>query len=175
MMIVARLTAALSVCVMILAGGALSARAELANVPAFPAGADDAPNSFVADTLVLTPNGMRRIADLQVGDIVMSYNISTQGIEQNRISHVTSRTESWVYEMGVGGEKLLLTRDHPFLTTEGWFRAVETSVGDVLINMDGAELPITTCVMRRGSFEVYNIEVEFTGTFFVSNQKLLAH
>ncbi|MEZ5670550.1 MAG: polymorphic toxin-type HINT domain-containing protein [Alphaproteobacteria bacterium] len=152
------------------------ARAEMAPVPPF----DDAAiavreNSFVAGTKILTESGFKNIEDIVAGDRVISFDIDAQRTVTSLVRDVTSRTENAIYEMGIGGQVIQLTRDHPFLTTDGWRRTIETSIGDTIIGLDGAQYRIDTCRVRTGSFTVYNFEVEITGTFYVSDLRLLAH
>ena len=156
--------------------GSAAARAEMPVVPPISATTAAATgNSFVAGTKILTESGFKNIEDIVAGDRVISFDIDGQRVVTSLAQDVTSRTENAIYEMGIGGNIIQVTRDHPMLTTNGWRRVVETSIGNVLIGFDGAEYRIETCRMRSGSFTVYNFEVEITGTFFVSDLRLLAH
>lgn len=161
---------------MVLAMGLSAAHAEMPFVPAYePPLEGPTENSFVAGTKVLTTNGFTNIEDIRDGDVVVSFDPQSQRVVEARVRDVTSRTESAVYEMGIGGQVIQVTRDHPFLSTNGWKRVIETSIGSTIIGYDGTEYRIETCRIRSGSFTVYNFEVDQTGTFYVSDLRLLAH
>lgn len=153
-----------------------AAQAEMPNVPPYqPPIEGPVENSFAAGTMILTDSGFKDIADIRNGDAVISYDADSQRTVTQRVRDVTSRSESAIYEMGIGGKVIQVTRDHPFLTTDGWKRVIETSVGSTVIGFDGAEYVITSCQVRRGSYTVYNFEVDITGSFYVSDLRLLAH
>ena len=156
--------------------GAAAAWAEMPDVPPYQSPLEGpADNSFVAGTKILTDNGFVNIEDLQNGDVVVSWDADAERLVSQKINSVNSRTEPAIYEMGIGGQVIQMTRDHPFLTTNGWKRVVETSIGNTIIGYDGAEYRIETCRLRMGSHTVYNFEVDITGTYFVSDLRLLAH
>lgn len=160
----------------VLAMGLGTAQAEMPYVPPYePPLEGPVDNSFVAGTKVLTPSGLKNIEDIADGDIVISFDPHTQGNVEARVHGVNSRTERAIYEMGIGGQTIQVTRDHPFLSTQGWKRVIETSIGNTIVGFDGAEYKIDTCRIRTGNFTVYNFEVELTGTFYVSDLRLLAH
>jgi hypothetical protein len=159
-----------------MAVGAGAAWADMPDVPPYQPPLEGAvENSFVAGTKILTDNGFVNIEDLQNGDVVVSWDADAERQVSAQISGVNSRTERSIYEMGIGGQVIQLTRDHPFLTTRGWKRVIETSIGATIIGYDGAEYRIETCRTRRGEYTVYNFEVDITGTYFVSDLRLLAH
>lgn len=170
-----RVVLAIGAVVLAILAGARGAWAEMPVVPPFEEPADAAPNSFVAGTKILTEAGYVRIEDLVEGDLVLSFDIDRQQVVTARVRDVTSRVEQATYEMGVGGTTIRVTRDHPLLTTQGWRRVIETVIGSTLIGHDGREYRISTCRVVRGQVTVYNFEVDQTGTFFVSDLKLLAH
>ncbi|MGF1623755.1 MAG: polymorphic toxin-type HINT domain-containing protein [Alphaproteobacteria bacterium] len=156
--------------------GMAAAKAEMPVVPPYEAPPEGQyENSFAAGTKVLTDSGLRNIEDIRDGDVVVSFDIDTQRVVNQRVRGVNSRVENVIYEMGIGGQTIRVTRDHPFLTTNGWKRVVETSVGSTVVAHGGGQHTIETCFMRRGSFTVYNFTVEITGTYYVSDLRLLAH
>lgn len=156
--------------------GAAAAHADMPYVPPYePPLEGPVDNSFVAGTKVLTPDGLRNIEELQNGDLILSWDRDNERVVEQRISGVNSRTENAIYEMGIGGQVIQVTRDHPFLTTDGWKRVIESSVGNTIVAFDGAEYRIESCRARSGSFTVYNFEVDITGTYYVSELRLLAH
>lgn len=162
---------------LVLAGlvGAQAALADMPFVPRFEAPDGWEQNSFIAGTNILTESGFRPIEDIRDGDIVLSFDTDTQQVVPARVRDVTSRVEQSTYEMGIGGIKIRVTRDHPMFTTQGWRRVIETAIGSTLIGYDGAEYRIATCRVVRGEVTVYNFEVDQTGTYFVSDLKLVAH
>ena len=82
------------------------------------------------DTLIKTDNGYKKIKDLVIGDIVISYNTETNEYEQDIIEDVyenmTISSNERMYELEFdGGEILRVTGNHKILTDKGYIRADE--------------------------------------------------
>lgn len=75
-------------------------------------------NCFPAGTKIKMSNGIdKNIEDIVVGDIVISFNISTKTLENKEVTNVYSRKSADFveYEME-NGIKLKCTEDHPIFT-----------------------------------------------------------
>ena len=82
-------------------------------------------------SLVSTPNGLIRIEDVQIGDLVYGWNGSkvTQGIVQSR-RHVGVRQTLNLFLSN--GRILICTPDHEVLTNDGWEEAQNCKQGTIL-------------------------------------------
>jgi hypothetical protein len=139
----------------------------------------DGGGCFPANTLVSTPDGMKKIQELQIGDSVYGFDIETGAVVTSIITETTKH--SWE-EMGmtsplvvVTHEKgaLTLTTNHPVYkkgstSVEGhvdFENAGNLKVGDVLTTEKG-ELTVITNIVPGAQYDyVYNIEVDAVHTY----------
>ena len=89
-------------------------------------------------TLIRTPSGDKKITDIKVGDLVLSYNTKTGEFENKKVletfvNHPSSNS-SKMYRIELeNGRTLELTGNHPVYTTNrGWVRAEELTEDDNL-------------------------------------------
>lgn len=76
---------------------------------------------FESDTLVKTSEGMKRIADIKVGDLVLTRSGSYQKVLNTKESRSTD-----CYELEFKGERHIVTGNHLVLTeAHGWVRVDE--------------------------------------------------
>lgn len=144
-------------------------------------GVAGAVNSFPGDTLVLTPDGHRRIDALKPGDEVIAYS---EWEEQSRPETITDVMLSHREQMLVtitleNGNVIEATGGHPIHTPSGWRAAQLLQAGGQLDvkDEDGTLVPmgIASVEMRTGTLPVYNLEVAYAHTFFVGEDGVLAH
>jgi len=104
---------------------------------------------FDGSTLVDTPQGRRPISDIRVGDYV--YN--ALGISQVKSTIVRTKHGKVVLEYG--GEKIVCSLNHPFLTeTRGWVEAQYLYKGEKLVKTTSSMriLQREYCTQERKSF-----------------------
>ena len=96
---------------------------------------------FVGKTCVATSNGKMRIDDItnriNNGEIILvkSYNEQERKFELKKVLNASSKGHREVMKITVAGKKKIeCTFNHLFLTTQGWKRADELSVGEILIS-----------------------------------------
>lgn len=77
------------------------------------------------DTLISTPNGLKRIDQIQAGDEIFAVDNSTGDPQRviARVGHVFDREVEEVIELEVDGQTIQLTGEHPVLTKRGWVEA----------------------------------------------------
>ena len=140
---------------------------------------------FTGDTLVSTPDGLVKIKDLEVGDIVYAYDASgsnyTSPLFEKRV------TETFVHSWEESGEvspllvithgqgKLTTTVNHHIMTSsrvsdtdeadEGFVQADELKVGDTIYLEGGVPTTILNIEAGPQYDFVYNITVEDFHTF----------
>lgn len=88
---------------------------------------------FLPETLVSTPNGLRRIEDLRVGDTVSNYFTKNSSVEKTFCYDVDEEIVSLEFE---GGKVIECTKDHKFLTeNRGWVKAEDLTCDDTFCEL----------------------------------------
>lgn len=102
---------------------------------------------FVGDTLVHTPQGVVRIDKLRVGDEVLDRDGNTAVVQD-----CWSSEPEVLIEIQVGGDTLVCTPNHPFLTDTGWVAAEDLDAGKTVVQF-----------VRREPCEETRISILFEG------------
>ena len=135
---------------------------------------------FVAGTLVSTVDSFKEIENIQVGDIVLSYN---EEIHQNEYSVVLQTmihnvTEE-IYDLHVEDEILSVTGIHRFYIRRKhdikWIPASDLHVGDYVLFANGTWHVISNIEVKVQSITVYNFEVSYNHNYYVGRNQILAH
>ena len=93
------------------------------------------------ETLISTPEGDKRIKDLKVGDIVISFNEKTREFENKRVlevfeNHKSSENANMLEIELENGKKVQITENHPVLTeNRGWVRAGDLTEEDSIVEI----------------------------------------
>ncbi|HOW29796.1 MAG TPA: Hint domain-containing protein [archaeon] len=131
------------------------------------------------NTLIATEFGQKAITDLNIGDLVISYNENTKQLELKPIiniwsvpiSNVNSR---YFYIYYNNGQLIKATENHKFYIDGNYVRADELNVGDKLLSNDFKEYPIENIeIVENTTDYVWDIEVEDNHNFFANN--ILVH
>jgi cell division protein FtsB len=119
---------------------------------------------FTADMQVLTENGPRPIAQLQVGDRVL-----TSDEQGNRSCNPVLKTlvdgNNHYYLIN---DRVKVTALHRFATADGWKKARELKVGDRLKTADGGYEELVSKQLVGMDLEVYNLTVADNHNFYVT-------
>ena len=135
---------------------------------------------FVAGTLVSTNNGYKKIEDIKIGDIVLSYNEQTQENEysevlQTFIHDITGN----IYTLYIENEKIEATGIHRFLIIKNnvgnWIPASELKPNDLVLFADGTLHKIQRIDVKEKSLIVYNFEVSNNHNYYIGINKILVH
>ncbi|MBO2637925.1 hypothetical protein I6M42_14940 [Shewanella algae] len=134
---------------------------------------------FGAGTLVATPDSFILIENVEIGDIVSSWDEKHQKVVANRVTALhRNRAIEWV-EMVVSGETITSTRNHRFWVPKNneWIEAKLLSVGmEVqLENGQSAQIDKVKFIDSPEKKETFNIMVENAHTYFVGERKVLVH
>lgn len=85
---------------------------------------------FTKDTLILTPNGYKKISEINVGDEV--YNATGIGI----VESVTKRHTNETIKMELSnGQTIEGTKSHPIFTKHGWVRLEDLEIRQTLFGI----------------------------------------
>lgn len=87
---------------------------------------------LVADSLISTPSGYKKIQEMRIGDTVFSYDVENKKVILDEVDQLFQReVEEDIYDIELEtGEVIRPTNNHEFLTQRGWIRADELSLKD---------------------------------------------
>jgi hypothetical protein len=125
------------------------------------------PGCFPAGTTIATPDGLRPIESIGVGDVVTL--IGADGTPTRRIVSSTFHTCNLLVEVQTDAGRLLTTRTQPLCLADGEFRtAGDLAEGDVIWRwVDGERRParVRSVLPKEGEVEVYNLVVGESAVF----------
>jgi hypothetical protein len=135
------------------------------HVPDKPVGGVNRPACFVGSTVILTPSGVKPIADLIAGDQVISYDQNTGDTMARRIKKQLSHSRALIWEVYVSEnpEPIGTTKVHSFLTTQGWKQTSQLEPGNILVTIDGQAM-VSSVVRTDRTEPVYNLITEGENT-----------
>ena len=129
---------------------------------------------FAAGTPVHTRTGIRPIEELEVGDLVLSRDTATGGLEYRPVTAVYHRRPAPTFKVVMGGEALVVTGIHRFWKAgAGWVMARDLKPGDPIRTVDGART--VDSVQPDEVRPVYNLDVEHTRSYLVGRAGALVH
>ncbi len=129
---------------------------------------------FVGGTGVLMASGRsKNIADIQVGDIVMSRTEKNSTASPAKVVGVHQTHASGYMIINT---QLKVTANHLIWVNNTWKEAGSIQVGDSLMSINGNKVSVTSVEYLADPQVVYNLEVQGTHTYFaggvwVHNQK----
>jgi hypothetical protein len=133
---------------------------------------------FPSTALVLTTDGWKQIVSVNPGDLVLSYNSDKQQIEPSTVllrkNHKPERL--WKLDFEDGGDQLITTGSHSFLTERGWLKTKKLKVTDKLIStnlFDEKYRVLRSIRETQESAPVYNLITAGSHTFIVNG--IVAH
>lgn len=135
-------------------------------------------NSFPADTLVHTEQGLKPIQDIQVGDKVLALDERTgQTSYQPVLQLIQNKGQYQFIKVTLeNGEQLEATAEHPFyIQGKGWNAAANLKVGDALLLHNGTTLVVKTLDTSVRVDAVYNFTVANLHNYFVGKDGVAVH
>lgn len=133
---------------------------------------------FVAGTLVLTIDGLKKIEDIEVGDRVLAADTDTMERKYKEVLDTFVRKTNDLIHIFIGEEEIVTTTDHPFwVKGKGFVPAMNLVIGSELINDDGHTIFVEN-ILRESSndgVEVFNFKVEDYHTYYVGESCILVH
>ena len=128
---------------------------------------------FSGDTLVWTPEGDKKIKDIQIGDRVMSINIEKDIIEPREITKLVNHEEEEILVITTKDGTIKVTGSHPFYEKKkGKVNARILEVGDELMDDKFGLHKITKIETKAFNDTVYEIVVDGTHNYFISKQHI---
>ena len=133
---------------------------------------------FVAGTLVLTPDGYRKIEEIEVGDTVLTYDfIHCRVVESNVLETYVSDAETLIHVFS-GETEIVSSSGHRYYTSNrGWVQAQNLNKNDELLTEDGSICFVTDVILEKKDcpVRVYNLNVGTHHNYFVSASAILVH
>lgn len=135
-------------------------------------------NSFPLGTLVHTKQGLIPIEDIQIGELVLSYDEETSQTQFHEVTHLIEGEQEYqiVTLTLTNGEILQATADHPFyIQGKGWNPAASLKIGQVLQLYNGTTIVIEEVSTSQYTEKVYNLSVANAHTFYIGESGVLVH
>ena len=121
------------------------------------------PPCFVGGTQIQMHEGVKFIEEVEIGDIVKSFDVGTSSIVDSKVTKTYVHTDR--YYMILNGN-IKTTSVHPFYTDGKWVEAGDLSIGDKILHVDGLEHTIETIELSDEQVTVYNFEVDGTHNYY---------
>ena len=137
-------------------------------------------NSFDEETLVQTDEGLKPIAEIQVGDKVLARNELTGEESYQTVTATMVEWHDTTLIVGLwraeGGEEIITTDEHPFYVVgKGFTPAAKLVLGD-FIKLAGERLSVVGNLKRNFKGQpAYNLAVANDHTYFVGQSRALVH
>ena len=144
-------------------------------VPHAPSAPNAPCNSFSADTLVSTEDGLVPISDLEVGDYVLAYDEETGETDYYAITHTWEHLDPSIAFVTIDGETIETTPWHLFYTEYGWQEAEDLWPGARILDARGQFGSVQILVVKEQQQMMYDLTVEDVHNFFVGSQQWLVH
>ena len=133
------------------------------------------PSSFVAGTLVWTPDGPTSIENIVTNQLVFSRNEYNFIDQYQAVGGITNRTTDHYYKIYTEQDLLEVTAEHPmWVQGKGWTNAEDIIRGNIIATATGDTIVLTNTKVDRTSL-VYNFSVQNTPNYFVGNSGIWVH
>lgn len=134
-------------------------------------------NSFTPDTLVSTNHGFKPIKDIEIGDLVWSYDLQESVFELSKVTHLIHGDGEYdLVTIDLNeGVSFSTTSDHPLLTKDIlWRKAGDVLPSDKLLSENGV-LEVTDSRRESYAGRVYNLSVSNNHNYLVSEKSVVVH
>ncbi|NET62609.1 MAG: hypothetical protein F6K47_42915, partial [Symploca sp. SIO2E6] len=138
-------------------------------------GASCSTTSFAAGTEIATAEGEKAIESIAVGDLVWAYDEETGTEGEYPVVQLFTRIAPESVVISFDDTSIVTTPEHEFYTLDGWVKAKDLAIGDVLLKWGGETVTVTGIQLHGDSTRVYNFEVDKAHTYYVSIDQVLVH
>ena len=132
---------------------------------------------FLKGTMVHTKKGLREINNIQVGDIINTYDFQNKRSIFGEVTDIFKNWTNKIYEISIQNEVIKTTGRHLFWIEEEqkWIPAKELKHGMKLKNPSGELLGIEKIDRYEEVHDTYNIEVDLCHNYFITSIGFLVH
>lgn len=126
------------------------------------------------DTLISTPSGNKKISEIQKGDLVYSFNLSSNTKEIKAVTEIFSRSienydNQYFYIYTTNNKLVKATWNHDFYVDGVWKKAKDLRIGDALKDENFNDTKIIDInLVSNFSDNVWDITVEGTHNFYAN-------
>ncbi len=136
-------------------------------------------NSFSIGTPVHTQKGLIAIEDIQIGDMVWSYNETSGEQEWNEVIHLIHGYQKEKSDLVIltlkNGKIITTTAEHPFFVVgHGWQNAEMLVAGGILSLING-NLEIAEVTFEKQVISLYNLSIVDAHTYYIGDDGILVH
>jgi Pretoxin HINT domain/Domain of unknown function (DUF4280) len=128
---------------------------------------------FTGDTPVHTPDGLKPIQDIVIGDIVFSYNEATREVVLQKVTNIFEEEVDQVLEISTARGIIRTTAGHPFFVNGTYKDAEQIEAGELLLSKEGKEVEVLSINYVPETVKVYNFEVEGSHCYFIGEDGVL--
>lgn len=118
-----------------------------------------------ATAILMSDGGIKRIADLEVGDSLTVYDIASDTLATAPIKQIFMADNNHYYRVN---EQVSATAYERFLTRRGWLKIRDLTLQDEIFNGNGFE-KVNSLDKTVADLTVYNLHVDLAHNFFVSD------
>lgn len=134
---------------------------------------------FPAGTKIYTNVGYKNIEDINVNDLVYSYNEQKEKVELKKVIKKFVHDDTIFYEIKLKNELIKVTPFHRFYIFRDnkyvWISAKDLLLSDKLFDKNKKKIEILDISTKQYNQKVYNFEVSDNHTYFVTFQNILVH
>lgn len=131
---------------------------------------------FVAGTLVKTEDGYKRIEEIREGDIVYSFDELNNEIVLREVKNLITNSVDEIIKIETENQIIEASLEHPFYIKEkGWVEAKDLQQDDILITLNHEEKIKNISRDYYFKKDVYNLEIEGSHTFYITEDDILTH
>ena len=113
--------------------------------------------------ILMSDGNYKNIEDIQVGDLVTSYNIETKEYKTSKVDKVIKRKDPLV----IINNTLRAAPDEPVYLADGTIKeAVDIEIGDYLVNEKGEQVKVNTVEQNPELVDTYDFTLENGSNFF---------
>ncbi len=132
-------------------------------------------------TLVVTPNGAVPIEQIEIGDLVLAFNETTNEVAPKRVTDLIRPSPKSLYALQLldsGGEleTFHATDDHPWkVKRRGWVDTLDLAEGDRIVTASGSDMAVVSVTRTDRIEQTYNLTVADWHTFIVGEDGAVVH
>jgi len=132
---------------------------------------------FTPETMVMSISGETMIANLSVGDLVYSYDETTNSFDFKPVTQLIRGDTTETVIIHFANDIVESTLNHPFLTSSGWYEAGRLQPGDSVFTASGEYQEVQLIERKNYDFpiEVITLCVDEYHSFLIGHEGLVVH
>jgi hypothetical protein len=131
--------------------------------------------------LVATPDGLRAIEEIEIGDLVLAWDEETGRVEMRGVTGLIRPDPKLIWRLEARdadqeAEVFYVTDDHPwFAKGMGWVETKDLRVGQALATADKRGIKVLGVAATDRAERTYNLTVDGFHTFLVGEDGAVVH